>query len=88
LDEIIRNLAAAREALDPPVPMTPKGVPMPLLGRIQAILPAERIDGRRIIGVRHPGFGWIAFELLGADSADLASGLINGLRSDRDAGNL
>lgn len=86
LDAIIRRLADVRSTLDPPVPASSNDVPMPLLGRINAVVPAERINGKRILGIRHSGLGWMAFALEGSDSADLAGALINGLRSDRDAG--
>ena len=85
LDAFIQRLALIRSSLNPPVPATHTEVPIQVIARMQAVLPEERIDGRRLVRLRHPGFGWITFELKGSDAADLAGAIIAALRSDRDA---
>jgi hypothetical protein len=85
LDAFIQRLALIRSSLIPPVPATHAEVPIQVIARMQAVMPKERIDGRRIVRLRHPGFGWIDFELKGSDAADLAGAIIAALRSDRDA---
>ncbi|GEP01906.1 hypothetical protein GCM10007887_42580 [Methylobacterium haplocladii] len=83
LDKTIQGLATARASMLPAVPASPDGAQMPMLARAQAVIPADRIDGKRVIKFRHPGFGWLSFELKDTDAADLAMALIATMRTDQ-----
>lgn len=84
LDAVIRGLATARAALSPPVPMSHSKAPMHPAVVIQAVVPAQRIADKRLILLRHPGFGWMSFELTGNAGADLAAGILSVTHADRN----
>jgi len=85
LDEMVRALAAVRATLIPPVSDTYVNAPLQPLVRVQAVVPAERIGGKRVILFRHPGLGWLPFELEGNDAANFAEAIIATMRSDQAA---
>jgi len=84
LDAMIQGLAAARATLSPPVPTSHVNVPVHPPVQIQGVVPAHRIAGKRLIMMRHPGLGWLSFELAGNAGTDLAAGILSATHSDRD----
>lgn len=83
LDAIIQGLAAVRARLSLAVSATHLDAPIRPTVDMQAVIPAERVDGKRVILFRHPGLGWLSFELTAQAALDLATGLLPIVQADR-----
>ena len=83
LDAIIQKLAAVRSKLSPAVAATHLDGPIRAIAGAQVIIPTERIGGKHVILFRHPGFGWLPFELTTQITLDLAAGLLSIIQARR-----
>ena len=83
LDAIIQGLAAVRAKLSPAVPASHLGAPIRPTVDFQAVIPAEHIDGQRVLLFRHPGLGWLSFELTTQAALALATSLLPIVQADR-----
>lgn len=73
LGAVIQGLAAVRATMFPSAPTSHVNAPVHLPVQVQAVVPANRIAGRRLIIVRRPGFGWTSLKPTGDVGADLAA---------------
>lgn len=83
LDAIIQGLAAVRSKLSPAVPATHLNAPVRPTVDTQVVIPVEHSDGKRVLLLRHPGLGWLSFELTTKAAVALAAGLLPIVQADR-----
>lgn len=76
LDGLVQGLAMTRARLLPPVSETHDDAMISPPVPAQAVIPAELIDGKRVMLLRHPGLGWLSFELNTQVALDLAAGVL------------
>lgn len=79
LEEIIGQLAKARAATDPPVPLNPptEAHPREVLVQEQAEFALRKLaNGGLRVWLRNEGFGWLAFTLTAADASGIREFLL------------
>lgn len=86
LDVLIQGLAVTRATPSPSVSATHIDVAVQSPVPDHAVIPAEQADGKRLMLFRHPGYGWLSFELTMKSVLDLAAGLLPIIQSGRSKG--
>lgn len=64
LDQLISILGQFRATLEPPVPQTDPAIGVPTQAVVDPrLMLSATMDGKGILDIRHPGFGWQTYGL-------------------------
>lgn len=83
LDALIQALAVARAWLSPPISEAHDDAVISPPVPTRAAIPAEMIDSKRVMLLRHPGLGWLSFELNAQVALDLAACVLPIIQASR-----
>jgi hypothetical protein len=82
VDELLRQLAQARHEMNPPIPATCPEVPWTAAGGVRIGLGEQLTpDGFVTLALRHPGFGWLAYEIAPRDARTIATEITSLIRN-------
>jgi len=77
LDETLLQLAQIRLKMNPQIPLDCPDAPLTVPGGARIGIGSLLTDeGFVMLALRHPGFGWLAYELLPRDASTIASHII------------